>query len=205
MAILLSSASPTVIKRWQDLLSPYPLEKAGSFADVKSRCTTKSFDLILIHRPLVDIPAFWELRKAVPLARFFLLSDRPNEEEGLAFLKLGIAGYGNTYISPGRLGEAVRIIAGGGVWLGQQVIQQLILETAAGMKDQSARGAGQTLAGLTRMEQKVAERVARGQTNLEIAADLAITERTVKAHLTSIYEKTKTGNRLGLALLINRG
>jgi len=36
-------------------------------------------------------------------------------------------------------------------------------------------------------------------------ADLQITERTVKAHLTSVYEKTKTGNYLGLALLINRG
>ncbi|MBU2234923.1 MAG: LuxR C-terminal-related transcriptional regulator [Proteobacteria bacterium] len=40
---------------------------------------------------------------------------------------------------------------------------------------------------------------------MEIAADLNITERTVKAHLTSIYEKTKTGSRLSLALLINRG
>jgi DNA-binding CsgD family transcriptional regulator len=31
-------------------------------------------------------------------------------------------------------------------------------------------------------------------------ADLQITERTVKAHLTSVYEKTKTGNRLSLTL-----
>jgi len=29
--------------------------------------------------------------------------------------------------------------------------------------------------------------------------------QALKAHLTSIYEKTKTGNRLGLAFLINRG
>jgi len=61
------------------------------------------------------------------------------------------------------------------------------------------------LAGLTRAEHKVAKLVARGQSNLEIAFNLKITERTVKAHLTSIYEKTKTGSRLGLALLINRG
>jgi DNA-binding CsgD family transcriptional regulator len=61
------------------------------------------------------------------------------------------------------------------------------------------------MAGLTKMERKVAEMVARGRTNFEIAADLKITERTVKAHLTSVYEKTKTGNRLALALLINRG
>jgi DNA-binding CsgD family transcriptional regulator len=40
---------------------------------------------------------------------------------------------------------------------------------------------------------------------LQFVADLKITERTVKAHLTSVYEKTKTGNRLSLALLISRG
>ncbi|MBU3930889.1 MAG: LuxR C-terminal-related transcriptional regulator [Proteobacteria bacterium] len=40
---------------------------------------------------------------------------------------------------------------------------------------------------------------------MEIAADLNITERTVKAHLISLYEKTKTGSRLSLALLSNRG
>jgi len=205
MAILLSSADRSVIKRWSDLLSPYPMEQAATLAEVRRRCMAKAFDLVLLHRPLVDIPAFAELRTAVPSGRFFLLSNQPNEEEGLAFLKAGIAGYGNTYISPGRIAEAVRIIAGGGVWLGQQVIQRLILETAARAKEQAAPDDAQKLAGLTKMERRVAELVARGETNLEIAADLKITERTVKAHLTSVYEKTKTGNRLSLALLINRG
>ncbi len=41
--------------------------------------------------------------------------------------------------------------------------------------------------------------VAQGRTNIEI------TERTVKAPLTSLYEKTKTGNRLSRTMLINRG
>jgi two-component system nitrate/nitrite response regulator NarL len=205
MAILLSSANWAVIKRWNDLLSPAPTEQASTLTEVRRRCATKLFDLILLHRSLVDLPAFEELRKAISSGRFFLLSDQPNEQEGLAFLKAGIAGYGNTYISPERLAEAVHIISGGGVWLGQQVIQKLILETAARAKEQAAPDAAQRLAGLTMMERKVAEMVAQGLTNLEVAADLNITERTVKAHLTSVYEKTKTGNRLSLALLINRG
>jgi DNA-binding NarL/FixJ family response regulator len=205
MAILLGSANPSIIKRWTDLLSPYPMEQAATLGEVMRRCAAKAFDLILLHRSLVDLRSFAKLRKAAPAARFFLMSDQPNEDEGLLFLKAGIAGYGNTYISPGRLAEAIRIIAGGGVWLGQQLVQRLILETAARAQEQGAPDAVQKLAGLTKMERKVAERVARGQTNLEIAAELKITERTVKAHLTSVYEKTKTGNRLSLALLINRG
>jgi two-component system, NarL family, nitrate/nitrite response regulator NarL len=206
MAILLSSANKSVITRWESLLGgQYPLEQATLLRELKSRCTEKRFDLILLHRPLVDMAAFSELRRAAPLSKFFLLSDQPNEEEGLAFLKLGIVGYGNTYISQVRLVEAVRVISGGAVWLGQKVIQQLILESYSKAKEQVAPGSGQRLAGLTRAEHKVAELVARGQSNLEIAFNLKITERTVKAHLTSIYEKTKTGSRLSLALLINRG
>jgi two-component system, NarL family, nitrate/nitrite response regulator NarL len=204
MAILLSSANRAVIARWSDLLASCPLEQASSLEELKSQCMVKAFDLVLLHRPLVDLPSFAELRKSAPSARFFLLSDQPNEGEGLDFLKIGIAGYGNTYISPSRLSEAIRIIAGGGVWLGQQVIQKLILEMAARAKVQATPDAAQKLTGLTRRELKVAEMVAQGRTNLEIAADLEITERTVKAHLTSVYEKTKTGNRLSLALLINR-
>lgn len=205
MAILLGSAYPSVIKRWTELLSPYPMEQAASLAEIRRRCMARTFDLVLLHRSLVDVQTFAELRRAAPSGRFFLLSDQPGEEEGLAFLKAGIAGYGNTYISPGRLAEAVRIIAGGGVWLGQQIIQRLILDTAARAKEQAAPDAAQRLAGLTKMERRVALLIAEGKTNLEIAADLRITERTVKAHLTSVYEKTKTGNRLSLALLINRG
>jgi two-component system nitrate/nitrite response regulator NarL len=206
MAILLSSANKSVITRWESLLGDrYPMEQATLLRELKSRCTEKKFDLILLHRPLVDMAAFSELRRAAPLSKFFLLSDQPNEEEGLAFLKLGIVGYGNTYISQARLVEAVRVISGGAVWLGQKVIQQLILESYSKAKEQVAPGSGQRLAGLTPAEHKVAQLVARGQSNLEIAFNLKITERTVKAHLTSIYEKTKTGSRLSLALLINRG
>ncbi len=206
MTILLSSANKSVITRWESLLGgQYPLEQATLLRELKSRCTEKRFDLILLHRPLVDMTEFSELRRATPLSKFFLLSDQPNEEEGLAFLKLGIVGYGNTYISQARLVEAVRVISSGAVWLGQKVIQQLILESYSKAKEQVAPGSGQRLAGLTPAEHKVAKLVAQGQSNLEIAFNLKITERTVKAHLTSIYEKTKTGSRLSLAMLINRG
>lgn len=206
MAILLCSANKSVITRWENLLGGrYPLEHVTLLRELKMRCAEKTFDLILLHRALVDMAAFSELRRAAPLNKFFLLSDQPNEEEGLAFLKLGIVGYGNTYISQARLVEAVRVISGGAVWLGQKVIQQLILDSYSKAKEQVAPGPPKKLTGLTPAERKIAELVAQGQSNLEIAFNLKITERTVKAHLTSIYQKTKTGSRLSLALLINRG
>jgi len=206
MVILLCSGNKSVIERWESIIGgQYPLEQLTLLREFKIRCTENKFDLILLHRSLVDITAFSELRLATPMSKFFLLSDQPHEEEGLAFLKLGIVGYGNTYISQARLLEAIRVISGGAVWLGQKVIQKLILESHSKAKEQGKPETGQSLAGLTPAEHKVAELVARGQSNLEIAFNLKVSERTVKAHLTSIYEKTKTGSRLSLALLINRG
>lgn len=207
MAILLSSANRTVITKWAGHLSGhFEAENALSLGELKTICVTRKFDAILLHRMLIDIPAFSGLLKSSPSARFFILSDRPDEDEGLLFLKMGIVGYGNTYISSPRLIEALRVITNGGVWLGQKIIQRLITDISGNAKtDEKKERPDSTLTKLTKSERKIAELVARGESNLEIAADLNITERTVKAHLTSIYEKTKTGNRLNLALLINLG
>jgi len=206
LLILLGSANRAVIKRWQGLLTDnVKYEVASTLPELYRICSTKPIDLVILHRPLMDPGAFAELRKHTPRLKFFLLSDQPDEQEGLAFLKLGIVGYGNTYISQNRMAEAVRVVGSGGVWLGQKVIQHLIQEAYARTLENTApHEERKVLSVLTRAERKIAELVARGQSNLEIAADLQITERTVKAHLTSIYEKTKTGNRLNLALLINR-
>jgi DNA-binding NarL/FixJ family response regulator len=205
MNILLCSANETVLERWSELLDKHELEQATTLIELKRLCSGDKFDLLLMHRSMVDVDAFSEIRRSYNSIRILLLSDRPDEEEGLTFIKLGISGYGNTYISTARLSEAVNVITHGAVWLGQKVMQRLILETYARAKEKAASNSEEKLKKLTKREREIAELVAQGQSNLEVAANLGITERTVKAHLSSIYEKTKTGSRLNLALLINRG
>jgi DNA-binding NarL/FixJ family response regulator len=56
---------------------------------------------------------------------------------------------------------------------------------------------------LSEREAQVARLVAAGFSNREIADRLAITERTVKAHLTAIFEKLGLRDRLQLSLRIN--
>ena len=205
MDILLCSANEAVIQRWTELLDKHTLQQAASVQELKRLCSEEKFDLILVHRSLVDVESFTDIRRSFTSIRILLLSDRPDEEEGLTFIKLGISGYANTYISPARLTEAVNVISHGAVWLGQKVMQRLILETYARAKEKAVSNSEEKLKKLTKREREIAELVAQGQSNLEVAANLGITERTVKAHLSSIYEKTKTRSRLNLALLINRG
>jgi DNA-binding NarL/FixJ family response regulator len=56
---------------------------------------------------------------------------------------------------------------------------------------------------LTSRETMVAERVAHGASNREIAEVLKISERTVKAHLTTSFEKLGVRDRVQLALRMN--
>lgn len=62
-------------------------------------------------------------------------------------------------------------------------------------------GAG-TIAGLTAAERRVAERIAKGRRNAEIAADLALSTRTVEWHLSNLYRKFGVRSRTELALRV---
>jgi DNA-binding CsgD family transcriptional regulator len=57
--------------------------------------------------------------------------------------------------------------------------------------------------GLTAAERRVAELVAQGRTNREVAAALFLGERTVASHLTHIYAKLGVRSRIELARHLN--
>ena len=56
---------------------------------------------------------------------------------------------------------------------------------------------------LTRRETEVAGLVSQGLANKVVAAQLRVTEGTVKTHLYSIYQKLRVSNRVGLILRAN--
>ena len=58
------------------------------------------------------------------------------------------------------------------------------------------------LENLTRREYEIAMLVGKGESNKKIAQHLAITERTVKAHLTEIFRKLQISDRIKLALIM---
>jgi two-component system, NarL family, nitrate/nitrite response regulator NarL len=204
MPVLLCSMSREIRNRWQDLLVGENVLHAATVSELKRLVLDNDISLILLHRSMVTIETMVEIRQAVPLCKIFLFSDRPDEDEGFTYLKQGIVGYANTYISPTRLNEAIRVVLSGSVWVGQAVMQRLIRETVARAEEIAAtKVSHHKLKSLTPREHEIAEMVAKGQSNLEIAYNLSIAERTVKAHLSSIYVKTGAGNRLNLALMIN--
>lgn len=198
--IMLCSATDSVIDRWQAILKDeYVIEKTSSTTKLAIALLENKVDLVLLHRPTIDMQTVVEILENTTSTRIFIFTDRPNEREGLTFLHMGVVGYANTYITGKRLQEAVRVTLSGRVWVGQTLMQRLIQATAAvsGGNEENT-----LVTKLSKREREVAELVATGMTNLAIAFELDISERTVKAHISSIFQKTGTDSRLKLALLM---
>ena len=133
-----------------------------------------------------------------PRSYCLVFSAIPLDDEGIQLLKAGARAYCNRFIAPPLLQRISEIVATGEVWLGASIMQRLI----RGLAEPQSRRPDNPLIELTDRERDIAVRVSRGASNKTIARDLDITERTVKAHLTSIFGKTGAKDRLQLALMI---
>ncbi|WP_265947899.1 response regulator transcription factor [Dechloromonas sp. A34] len=95
------------------------------------------------------------------------------------------------------------MVDNGGLWIGQALLSKLVGSTSRILGQQPRPPRDDWAKLLSERECQVARLVAGGASNKEIANQLEISERTVKAHLTSIFEKLSLRDRLQLSLKIN--
>lgn len=140
------------------------------------------------------------LLRSTPGCPVIVLSNVPHDDEGLAVLEAGAAGYTSAIAVKDVLLQIETVVENGGLWVGPDLLRRLLVALGAqGPRPQ----AGSQLDRLSPREREVALAVAAGATNKEIARQLDITERTVKAHLSQVFETLKVRDRLQLAILLN--
>jgi two-component system, NarL family, nitrate/nitrite response regulator NarL len=143
------------------------------------------------------------IQKNYQLAKIVVLANAPNQAEAMYVLSLGVVAYAHAF-SPAKMLLDIRmVITNGGVWMGQDLLKRLI-EVSTSMAGNQAAQVDQHLNLLTKREKQVAIEAAKGLSNKEIARILKITERTVKAHLSSTFERLGAKDRLHLALMLNK-
>lgn len=136
---------------------------------------------------------------AAPGCPIVALSNMPEDKEGLSVLEAGAVGYTNALAVPEVLRQISAVVENGGLWVGPNLMQRLIASIAT----HSTHLDSSQLSKLSAREKEVALAVAAGASNKEIAKQLSISERTVKAHLSAAFERLGVRDRLQLSLLIN--
>ena len=146
-------------------------------------------DVVLIDlvMPRLDgIEAIRRLREQVPSARAIVLSSFVDDDKLFPAVRAGAAGYLLKDVQPQELVEAIRTVHGGGALLHPQVAARLLEEL--------------TEDPLTPREREVLVLIGRGMPNKLIARELSLSEKTVKAHVSSILAKLGVTDRTQAAL-----
>lgn len=134
-----------------------------------------------------------------------VLHDRPHDDTGLALLVAGASGYANAHATPQVLQTIDAVVRGGGFWIGESLLSRMLRDVSAAGHGSIPSHESSLLSKLSEREREVALQVVGGSSNKEIAESLDLSERTVKAHLTVIFDKLGVRDRLQLALLLKAG
>jgi two-component system, NarL family, nitrate/nitrite response regulator NarL len=162
------------------------------------------FDMdLLIASGITDLSI---IRRISRKTRIILLSDSPNDEEGVAGLKAGARGYCARDLETSLLRKAVEKVREGEIWAERRLIPILVERLARRPEEpEDARPRlDHRLSLLTPREREIASLVGAGATNRDIADRLKVGEGTVKTHLTAVFRKLGFTDRLQLGLYLAR-
>lgn len=135
-----------------------------------------------------------------------VLSYTPNDREALKALDLGARGYLHTLAAVDVLRKVAVVVANQGIWVGQELLAKVLGGSFKALQKSTASDdalSSELLSLLTERERNVAQAVMAGASNKEVSRQLDITERTVKAHLSTIFKKLEVRDRLQLTLKLS--
>jgi len=163
-------------------------------------------DVILmdLRMPGMDgLSAIERLHREQPHIAIVILTTYNEDELLVQGLRLGARGYLLKDTDRETLFNAIRAAARGEMLFSPEVIGRLLAKIEP---DTQSSSAPSEAVELTLREREVLAAVARGERSKEIAVHLGISERTVKAHLASIYSKLGVDSRAAaIAIAAQRG
>ncbi len=175
--------------------------QAGTVAEAISVAARYEPDLVIMDVRLPDgsgIEACREIRAQRPETRVVMLTSFPDEEAVLSAIIAGASGYLLKQIRGRDLVAALESV-GRGESLLDPAVTEKVLER---VRRAASGSASDELADLTTQERKILMLVADGKTNKEIAADVFLSDKTVKNYVSSILSKLNLQRRTQAAAFV---
>ncbi|WNS40800.1 response regulator transcription factor [Paenibacillus sp. MMS20-IR301] len=163
-------------------------------------------DVILmdLNMPVMGgLETMQELKKQGSQVPVIILTTYNEDELMISGLAIGAKGYLLKDTSRENLFRNIESAVRGETLLSADLMERVI---AAKSQEQSAAAAPQASSPLSEKETFILQAVARGYKSKVIASDMNISERTVKAHLTAVYNKLGVESRSqAVAVALERG
>jgi len=182
------------------------LAEASDGAEALRLCAELSPDVVLmdLRMPGMDgLTAIEKLRTSQPEIAVVILTTFNEDDLMLRGLQAGARGYLLKDTDRAALFDTIRAAARGETLLKPEIMAR-VLSRAGATSTLTTKSSSSVE--LTKREQEVLEAVARGERSKEVAVHLGISERTVKAHLASIYNKMGVDSRAAaIAIAAQKG
>jgi DNA-binding NarL/FixJ family response regulator len=159
-------------------------------------------DILLLDLSMPVTPgldALREISKFAPRIRTLVLTAQVGETDVANALQLGARGVLMKHAATDLLFKSIRMVMAGQYWVGRDTVAALV-EKLRERQATPAEPPRQPVFGLTPRELELVAAVVAGCSNSDIADKLSISAKTVKHHLTNIFDKLGLSNRLELAL-----
>ena len=213
MSILLATRDPELIVRCRRAVSAeHQVEVAGSVLGLPAKIKAAPHAVILLDGELLDPPIEQQAAQIVAAAgagRVIVMTPAFNEDEEIALLKAGVKGCCRRGIDAESLEQVLNVTDGGGVWVTRSLLPRLVTELRRYAEAQQPApdrtAAADKLSALTPREQEIVRLIVGGASNKQVAAVLDISERTVKGHLSNVFQKLGVSDRLKLVLYVTDG
>jgi DNA-binding NarL/FixJ family response regulator len=182
------------------LRTPFGFEVVGECADggeVTAAVEATAPDVVLmdVRMPFTDgVQATLRLRQRGDSPPVLALTTFDDDEALAGMLRAGASGFVLKGVPAQDLQRAVRVVAGGGAWLDPAVTAR-VLAIYRSAPAAIPAGRDQELDTLTARELEVLALIGRGRTNGEIAAELFVSEGTVKTHVNHLFTKLRLRDR----------
>jgi DNA-binding NarL/FixJ family response regulator len=177
--------------------------EAGTAAEAVEMARKFEPDLVVMDVRLPDgsgIEACREIRAEFPATRVVILTSYPDEEAVLSAIIAGASGYLLKQIRSRDLVSALESVG-----RGESLLDPAVTEKVLDRVRRIATGTyTDEMAQLTQQEQKILLLVAEGKTNKEIAAEVFLSDKTVKNYVSSILSKLNLERRAQAAAFVAR-
>jgi len=213
MSILLAAQDPELIGRCRRAVSAeHQFEVSADIAGLTDKIGALAPIVVLLDAALLERPIERQVAQVVSAAgtaRVIVLTEVFQEDEEIALLKAGAKGCCRRGTDPESLERVINVTQSGGVWVTRSLLPRLVTElrryagaVPAPSKPPAPKPAVDKLASLSIREREITRLIVDGATNKEVAAALRISERTVKGHLSNVFQKLGVTDRLKLMLLV---